>query len=1030
MKTRAPGSFLIFSFVLMHLLAVPAATSAQSPAGSIAGTVADESGAALPGASVVITRVETGGTRALTTDERGRFRAPGLEPGEYEISAELQGFQRTVRRGLRLTIGQEMQLNLVLNIGQIQEALVVTADSPMVETTRSTLANLIDDKQIRELPLNGRDFSELALTGVGVVQTPTVDRSLLRGMGTQFSVAGARPNMVSYLLDGTDIADQGGQSPGSAAGGLLGVETVREFQVITNNYSAEFGRSAGGIVSAITRSGTNTFQGSVFEFHRNDALDARTHFDDPNEPIPPLTRNQYGFTLGGPLRKDKTFFFSSYEGLRQDKGVTRVARVPSRATRNRADINPVVRPYLLLYPEPNGPETGASGLYSTPTIEPTTEDYFVVKIDQTFSEKDSGSIRYTFDNASTMEPLGIPLFSNRHHNRNQYLTLEWKRLFSGTLLNDFRAAFNRTHQETRNVDNVPIDPSLYFIPGTQFGAITVTGLDGLGTDTSVPFFLDYNVLQVINNLTWTKGDHVIKTGGTWTRWFNNQDAAFTIGGRYQFTSIDNFVRGISNNFESTLPGKSSDRYWRQNLFGFYIQDDWAVKSRLTLNLGLRYEFISTPRELQDRVASFRNPPFDAEPVVGYPLFKNPSLKNVAPRLGFAWNVTGDGRTAVRGGAGLFYEPILANIYRTFGNRTPPFFAQASVTNPPFPHAVGGEIPRNRQRLDLLEWDLDNPYMVQYNLTAQRELMPQFVVLAGYIGSRGINLFRNVEANQSIPEIRPDGSYFFPVNAERRSPEWAAVRIRRTDGRSWYNGFVSSVTKRFGAGLQLQGSYTFGRSFDEGSLAAGSQDFNNGFPPRYADDPPDNYGPSDFDITHNFTFNYSYTLPFGAAATGARRLLVAGWQLSGIVTLRSGVPFTPVLSFDRARAFPRSGGDGQRPNWAPGFNADNAILGEPDRYIDPNAFTLPDAGTFGNLPRNALRGPGYAVWNGALFKNIELGGRRRLQLRVEAFNLLNRANFALPASTVFGAAGRVENAGEITDIVGTARQIQLGVKVEF
>jgi hypothetical protein len=466
------------------------------------------------------------------------------------------------------------------------------------------------------------------------------------------------------------------------------------------------------------------------------------------------------------------------------------------------------------------------------------------------------------------------------------------------------------------------------------------------------------------------------------------------------------------------------------MFGFYVQDDWTVASRVTLNLGLRYEFITTPREKYDRVASFRNPPFDAEPIVGYPLFDNPSLTNIAPRLGFAWNVTGDGKTSLRGGAGMFYEPLLANIYRTFGNRTPPYFAQASVRTPTFPRVQASTLPTSQQRLDLLEWDPDNPYMLQYNLTFQRELAPQLTAMVGFIGSRGINLFRNVESNQSIPQIQPDGSYFFPTTAARRSPNWAAVRIRRTDGNSWYKGLVSSITKRFSGGFQFQASYTFSNSRDEGSISAGGQDFSNGFPARYADDRHDNYGPSDFEVPHNFNFNYSWALPFAESLTGVKRALAHGWQLSGIVTLRSGVPFTPVLSFDRARAFPRSGGDGQRPNWAPGFDAENATVGRPDQWFDPNAFVLPAAGTFGTVGRNMLRGPGYAAWNGAVFKNFEVGGRRRLQLRVEAFNLLNRANFALPARTVFSAAGPVENAGEITDIVGTARQIQLGVKLEF
>ncbi len=1029
MKARTPRLAVL---VCLLALSFPVARAlAQNVGGTISGGITDATGGALPGVTMTIKRVETGTTRTTVTDARGHFTAPSLDPGGYEVTAELQGFQSAVRQDLRLTLGQELVVNLQLGVGSLQEKVVVTGESQLVETTKSTVANLVDEKQIRELPLNGRDFSELALQGVGVVQAPTSDRSLVRGMGTQFSVAGARPNQVSYLLDGTDVADQGGQSPGSAAGGLLGVETIREFQVITNNYSAEYGRSAGGIVSAITRSGTNTFQGGAFEFFRNSALTGRTYFDDASEPKPPLKRNQFGANIGGPLRTDRTFFFGAFEGLKQAQGSTRVARVPSRVTRARTDMSPITRPYVLMYPEPNGAETGATGIYSEEVDEPAREVYFVAKVDHAFSDRNSANVRYTFDDAKTNVPLALPLFADEYKNRNQYITGNWKRIISHSLLNDFRFAYNKTFQNSYNVDRVQVDPSLYFISGApQFGNITVTGLEALGADTQIAYLVNYKVMQAIENLTWTAGRHAVKAGGAWTRWVNDQDSAFQPGGQYQFTSLDNFVRGIANNYESALPGTSSARGWRQNMFGFFAQDDWAVTNRLTLNLGLRYEFITTPREVEDRVASFRTPPYQLQPTVGYPLFDNPSLTNVSPRLGFAWDVRGNGKTALRGGAGQFFEPILANIYRTFGNRTPPFFAQASLRNPPFPRAVGGAVPTAQQRLDLLEFDLKNPYMLQYNLTVQHELLPQLSVTAGYIGSRGIHLFRNVESNQAVPVIQADGSYFFPAGGTRRSSNWAAVRIRRTDGNSWYNGLITSITKRFSGGLQFQASYTLGRSYDEGSLAAGSADFANGFPPRYADDRHDNYGLSDYNVRHNFTFNYSYVLPFGESATGAAKLLAAGWQLSGIVTLRTGVPFTPVLSFDRARALPRSGGDGQRPNWAPGSDAGKAILGGPDRYFDPTAFTLPDAGTFGSVGRNTLIGPGYATWNMAVFKNVALGGRRKLQIRLESFNLLNRANFDLPARIVFGASGRVENAGEITDVVGTARQIQLGAKIEF
>jgi hypothetical protein len=417
---------------------------------------------------------------------------------------------------------------------------------------------------------------------------------------------------------------------------------------------------------------------------------------------------------------------------------------------------------------------------------------------------------------------------------------------------------------------------------------------------------------------------------------------------------------------------------------------------------------------------------------GYPLFENPSLGNIAPRVGFAWDVAGDGRTSLRGGAGYFYEPILGNYYRTYGNRTPPYMQQANIPNPPFPNPLGGNFVV-LNRLDLFQFDAKNPLRIQYNATFQREILPQMVASVGYIGSRGFHQVRNVEANHSIPEIRPDGSYFFPLvngaNPPRRNPNFESIRIRLTDGNSWYNGLTASLAKRFSNGLQFQGSYTFGESKDEGSQAIGSSDFGNSFQPRYAYDRTDNYGRSDFDIRHNFVLNYSYTLPERDGG-GAAAALLNGWQVSGIFTARSGVPFTPVLGFDRARARPRSGGAGQRPSWAPGYDQGSVILGGPDQYFDPNAFVLPEAGTFGDVGRNVLEGPGFATWDMSVIKNFTIAGRSRAQLRFEVFNMLNRTNFGLPAATVFNAQGRVESAGEITDIVGTARQMQLGFKIEF
>ena len=1014
--------------IAVWLVAAPYGAGAQGTGATIAGTIVDSTKGALPGATVTIRQIETGAKRTAVTDGQGRFQAPSLEPGTFEVVVELSGFQTSVRDGLRLSVGQHVVVNLVMQVGQIGERIVVSGSAPLVETTRSGLTALVDERQIRDLPLNGRDFSQLTLLQPGIVASASTDRSLDRGMGTQISVAGARPNQISYVLDGADVNFQGNQSPGSAAGGLLGVDTVREFQVLVNNYSAEYGRSAGGIVTAVTRSGTNAFHGAGFGFLRNQALGARNYFAAADAPKPALERTQFGGHLGGPLRKDKLFFFASYEGLRQDRGLSLVARVPSRATRARTDISPAIRPYLMLFPEPNGLETGTSGLYSTTFTEPTKEDYFVIKVDNTLTARDSIALRYSFDDASVVSPLTIPLFANNQHTRSHFFTGEFKRIISSSTLNVFRVSWNRPYEETVNVDQVPINPGLFFIPGTQFGTITVSGLTAIGTDTGTPTFVDYKSLQLMDSLTWVRGRHTVKAGASWTRWFNDQNSSFTRGGTYNYSSIDNFARNITNTFEGSVPGSSTDRQWRQNLIGVFVQDDISLTDRLTLNLGARYEFITVPTEVGGRVAHMVSVS-DAAPTTGDPLFKNPSLGNFAPRAGFAWDVSGDGKTSVRGGGGAFFEPILGNIYRAYGNRTPPYFQQANIRTPTFPDPFTGVVGV-RNRLDLVQFDLENPLRLQYNATFQRELLPDTVVTAGYLGSRGYHQIRNIEANQAVPQILADGQYFFPAGQARPNPNFESIRLRTTDGNSWYHGLIVGLNKRFSHGLQMQASYTLGRSTDEGSQAVGGADFANSFQPRYGYDRNDNFGVSDFDVRHNFVFSYSYLVPTPSSWSRAASALVGGWQVSGVVSLRSGTPFSPVLGFDRARALPRSGGAGQRPHWAAGATASSAILGGQKQYFDPNAFTLPDAGYFGNVGRNALTGPDYASWDAALFKNVPLGGRYRVQIRIEAFNVLNRVNFGLPEATVFNAAGRVENAGEITTIVGTPRLIQLGIKVEF
>jgi carboxypeptidase family protein len=1023
-----PSLIRVSALVGALVAALGGLAAAQGTSASLSGIVTDNTRAAVPGATVTIRSIDTGQSRALVTDRSGRYRAEALQPGRYDVSVELTGFRPAEFKDVSLSVGQNSTLDVQLEIGGIAEKVVVTADANMVQTRESSVTGLVEQKQIRDLPLNGRDYSQLTLLQLGVTASPSTAQQVDRGMGTQVSVAGARPNQISYQVDGADVNTQGNGSPGSAAGGLLGVDTVREFQVLVNDYSAEYGRSSGGIVVAVTRSGTNSLNGTLFEFNRDSRFDSKTFFDSPDESIPPLKRNQFGGQLGGPIVRDHTFFFGSYEGLRQTLGTTNIAIVPSHATRARTDISPVTRPYLLLYPEPNGPENGATGQFINQTVSPTRENYAVGKIDHNLSAAQSVSVKYSWDRAHVDQNQAIPFWTTDTRTRSESFVGEHKWVISSTLLNVGKVAWNRAFESTDNIVNRDIDPGLFFIPGTRFGAIAVSGINPIGPDTGTPTFVDLKSLQLLDSLTWSHRSHAFKTGLSVTHYMNDQDSSFDFGGNYSFTSLTNFINNVPGTYEGQAPGSTTARRWRQDLIGMYAQDDWSVSRNLTLNMGVRYEFYTTPHEVDGREAHM--PDLQAATVTGGgPIFQNPSYKDVAPRGGVAWNMTGDGKNVLHGGAGLFYEPILGNVYRAYGNRTPPYYNLINPASPTFPTPPSSG-SSSLLRLDLLDYALKSPYRVQYNATYQRELPGRTVVTAGFVGARGYNQIRNVEYNQAIPiGLDSDGRPIFTATSKpvRRNPNFGSMRLRITDGQSWYKGLVLGATRRFSDGLSMQASYTLGRSQDLGSQAVGSADFDNSFQPAYWADPFLNKGLSDFDIRHNFVFNSTWELPFGRSTSGLTRGIVYGWQLSNIVTVRSGVPFTPVLGFDRASAAPRSGGAGQVPNLVGGCTA---ILGGADQYFDPNCFSLPDPGHLGNVQRNSLIGPGYGTWDLALFKNFAFHGTGRIQLRIEGFNITNHVNLGLPASTVFNSSGRVSTAGQITNIVGTARQFQFGAKVQF
>ncbi|HEY3131348.1 MAG TPA: TonB-dependent receptor [Acidobacteriota bacterium] len=1029
---------------------------AQSVGASLRGTITDPSGAVVPGAQITVRNVGTGASQELLSDDAGRYHVPLLPSGDYELSVSAPGFKAVAGRGIHLAVGQDAIVDVKLELGEISTKVVldVTGIYPHINLTSGGVSGLVDDKQIRDLPLNGRSFQQLALLQTGVSAALAAGNDVVGGRTPKISINGARPEQNNFLLDGTDINNVYNKTPGSVAGVLLGVDGVLEFQVLTNAYSAEFGRSAGGVINAVTRSGSNKLHGSLFEFHRNSALDAKNFFDDPRQPIPAFKRNQFGGTLGGPIRRDQTFFFAAYEGLIERLGITGVTAVPdanarrgilpaptsSDPTRTRTiTLHSAIPVYLdTLFPLPNGHTLGGGAAeYLFSLSQPTDEHFLQGRIDHRFTDNDSLWGRYTFDNGKVnRQPTNKPPIAfTKERSRNQYLTLDYAHTYSANLLNTARFGFNRSTQEADNQRTIDIPPSLSWVPGEPFGYLTIAGLvTEMAGDFRLPRLDRLNNFQWGDTIFLTAGRHSAKFGAQAQRIQFNQNTVSQRGGIVNFANLESFLQGTAISVDVALPGLVDPiRGYRQSLFAFFAQDDFKVRSNLMLNLGLRYEFATVPTEVNGKISNLRNVS-DSKVTVGDPWHSNPSLLNFAPRIGLAWDPFGDAKTSVRAGFGIFHDEILPKYYFFSGSLNPPFTTRTSIPTPPFPNVVANFDPTKpiQAQLQTVNFDLQSSYMMQFNLSVQRELAGDVDVTVGYVGARGNHLVRLGDANLA-PETIVDGKKVYRPELKRRNPNFTGIWQRVTDAQSFYHSLQLSGIKRLSHGLRAQASYTFSRSVDDSS-GINSQDFDSVV--QYGLDWYDrtiDRGLSAFHVKHNLTFNWTYDLPFAQSLSGFGGLLLKGWQLNNITSIRSGTPFTVRLGFNRSGNLnTTSFSMNERPNLKSG-QSNNPILGGPDHYFDVNAFELPPVNQRGNLGRDTLIGPGTVAVDAALSKSFKLGEDRALQFRTEIFNLPNRTNFAVPSGRVVftnAAAAIAPTAGRITSTVTTSRQIQFGLKLTF
>ncbi len=1025
--------------------------SAQTTS-TITGTVKDQREAVVAGAKVTVRNLDTNLTRNVVTDGEGRYAFAEMRVGAYELRAQQTGFKEYVQNNVILTIGESSVINVALEVGTITGddfSQTVRAD---INTQTQELSFLVSERAIRELPLNGRNYTDLAFLQPGVIAYPHRDGGSVVAHGTAASINGQDPRSNVYLLDGTLQNDFTNGPASSAAGTALGTESIREFRVETNSYSAEFGRNSGGQINAISKSGGNTFHGSLYEFHRNDNLDARNFFD--RQPIgkPEFKRNQFGVTVGGPIKTDRTFFFGSYEGLRERLGRTINTFVPDANARQgilptgTVTVSPVIKPYLDLYPLPNGPSIGGGvANYYFGFRQTLDQDFVTGRVDHKFNDDHQSFARYTFDDAGQFLPTDYPQFPRSFLSRNQFATIEHTWLISANTVSTSRFGFSRTRigQDVQANLSTQLPP---FIAGRRFmGNIDVGGLLRLGPQNSVDVKLTQNVFSFSEGLVHTRGKHLLKFGGLIERYQDNMvNPTFSLG-IYAFADLSSFLRNVPRSFVGLTPEAQFDRYWRFNLFGGYAQDDYKLTQRLTLNMGLRYEYATVPLDRRD--VALRN--FTDTQLTPGPLYQNPTTKNISPRVGFAWDIFGDGKTSLRAGYGMYFNTNnQQNLIVTVTN--PPATPRPVLVNPSFPtpNFATTAIPAIRP----VEWDLKNPNVHTYNLNIQRQLWFDTVVTIGYAGARGIHLLRNADVNTSVPIKQADGSWFFPNNAPRRNPRFGVIEMKTSDGNSWYNALVFEVRKRFTKGVDFQSSYTFARNIDTTQASTFFSDATNATVSALPEPPGLNYnkGLADYHAKHNWVFNFTWELPFAKGLQGsAAKKALDGWNLIGIGQMRDGNPLTVFLQANRSQskwspsASPLVGPD--RPNLAAGYTYQSAVLGDPNQYFDPKAFVLQASGTLGNLGRNTFIGPNLRTFDLALAKDTRLTERVKAQFRIESFNLFNRANFSNPGLLVYagtalsnndplpGSAGQpavLSSFGRIRQTTTSARQLQLALRLSF
>ena len=1083
-RSNPRSSFRCTRRIVFTLGALLAALFLHAPAShtqvsaAISGRVTDPSGATVSGATVTTKNVETGESRSTVTDDAGRYWVPSIPVGTYEVHVTKANFQEYIQEGIHLVVGQQATMDFTLQLGQVSQQLKVDADAPVINVTAADISGLVGEEQVKDLPLNGRSYDNLLTLDPAVVNFTSektggigVSNSTTANM---FSVAGNRPQQNLFLLNGIEYtgAAENNMTPGAVSGQMLGVEAVREFNLVTNAYGAEYGKHPGGQITIVTQGGTNEWHGSVYEYLRNNIFDAPNFFDSGS--APPFRRNQFGAAAGGPIQKGKTFYFANYEGFRQSLHQSGVTFVPDAAARSgsfvalgsgcpaaqQAACATAVASLLNLWPVANGPDQGSGiGENLSNPLQSIREDFGTLRADRVLSSADSLSAIYTVDDsAARTATVTNPFTTDVTSLREQVVSLQETHSFLPALLNVARFGFSRASYffTGEPTPGTPAATVPGFLPGLRVGAVVVGGSAAsnptaqialAGSNNGSNLDVNRNLFTGEDQVAMTRGRNQFKFGLWFQRFQSNENLALSQFGQATFPNLTDFLKGTFNTVSGTgsvtargsflIDPASTPLSWRSLFSAAYAEDVVRLKPGLTLSLGFRVEFSTGWNEAYGRASNFTftNGVINTQPLVGGSVFtQNRATGLPQPRLGVAWSPLGP-KTVIRAAFGMYNDLQDALGYRTDQNA--PYNATYTIPNltlnefpialPIVPISAGASSPSGAKIVPGgLQPDLFTPTVLSYSLKVEREITPNTSITVGYLGSHGYHELISIDAN-----VPPTVSC--PSTCANANPLLANTYSWFSEGNSLYNAMIVDVNHRFSKGLAFRGSYTWSKALDDGDSLNQTAAPNA---PALVADPTNiraDWGPATYDVRNTGGVNVSYELPVGHGKQFGSNLgvvangFLGGWTANSIVTIQSGFPFTPQLSFN-----PSNDNDSRnpvRPSWNPAFTGP-VILGTSAKWFDPNAFVVPAAGTFGNVGRNVLTGPGLATWDFSLMKDTRVSERFNLQFRAEIFNLLNRVNLNTPNPIVFTSAAGSPSpvAGQFTGTSATSRQVQFGLKL--